>query len=603
MRGEVGRGGRDAAVSEIIATLLLVAMSIVFFAFAAFQLQALPPPGESVDADLQVSTNSQDQLVVANLGGEPISLKTLSVRLNSLSCSLRNYTASVPDGTSQDIGNIDDADMLRTGSRVATTCIGSQGGSLIVTGGDGNKRGVIVNTVLLGAPCNNGLDDDGDGKIDYAPGTGDPGCQSARDASERGTAICDNGADDDSDGRTDYNTNAALSDPGCASPSDSDPAHPEKKTGGPECDNDQDDNGDGKVDYNVNPGASDASCTGPTDPTEESECSNGVDDADGDTLVDLADPGCANAADVSELGAVECDNGIDDDADGKTDFNPTPGAGDPDCDDPLDDSEGPPLPRCNDGIDNDVDGKIDFPADPGCDDANDVSEKVPLGQSPQCDNNSDDDGDGKIDYNTAPLGNGDEGCEDPFDDNESTACSNGIDDDQDGLTDYAADTGCFGLADSDERGAIVCDDGDDNDLDGKHDYNINAGVGDAQCSSAGDTTEVAACGDGADNDGDGKTDYGAGNDPGCTDTNTDDSERGAPGVAPECDDTSDNDGDTKTDYPDDPGCTGADDTNELATGGGAKKCDNGADDDGDTKIDYPDDPGCTDPADPTENSA
>jgi hypothetical protein len=65
-------------------------------------------------------------------------------------------------------------------------------------------------------------------------------------------------------------------------------------------------------------------------------CRNGIDD-DGDGLVDLADPGCANASDTSERNAaVACDNGFDDDGDGKIDL------ADSDCTSPADTSEGPP---------------------------------------------------------------------------------------------------------------------------------------------------------------------------------------------------------------------------------------------------------------------
>ena len=52
-------------------------------------------------------------------------------------------------------------------------------------------------------------------------------------------------------------------------------------------------------------------------------CSNGLDD-DGDGFVDLADPGCADAADNDERGpALVCDNGLDDDGDGATDCEDT----------------------------------------------------------------------------------------------------------------------------------------------------------------------------------------------------------------------------------------------------------------------------------------
>jgi subtilisin family serine protease len=80
-------------------------------------------------------------------------------------------------------------------------------------------------------------------------------------------------------------------------------------------------------------------------------CADGFDD-DGDGLVDLADPGCEDAADDSELGSVQCDNGEDDDEDGFTDS-----ANDPGCSGAEGTNE---SPRCQDGVDNDGDGRTDF---------------------------------------------------------------------------------------------------------------------------------------------------------------------------------------------------------------------------------------------------
>jgi hypothetical protein len=52
-------------------------------------------------------------------------------------------------------------------------------------------------------------------------------------------------------------------------------------------------------------------------------------------------------------------------------------------------------PDCNDGLDDDGDGLTDYPDDPGCTDAFDVDER---GASFECDNGLDDDGDGLIDF-------------------------------------------------------------------------------------------------------------------------------------------------------------------------------------------------------------
>jgi subtilisin family serine protease len=102
------------------------------------------------------------------------------------------------------------------------------------------------------------------------------------------------------------------------------------------------------------------------------DCSNGLDD-DGDGLIDLEDPGCDGADDLSEKapGRV-CDDGEDNDGDGLVDFPEDPG-----CLHPaflLED------PQCQDGIDNDGDGKMDYDAGLAANGSTD-----PAGPDPQCD--------------------------------------------------------------------------------------------------------------------------------------------------------------------------------------------------------------------------
>jgi hypothetical protein len=60
--------------------------------------------------------------------------------------------------------------------------------------------------------CDDDLDNDGDGDVDYPD---DPGCQSARDNSEAPNPQCSDGVDNDGDGRTDH-----PDDPGCRSARD-----------------------------------------------------------------------------------------------------------------------------------------------------------------------------------------------------------------------------------------------------------------------------------------------------------------------------------------------------------------------------------------------
>ena len=74
-------------------------------------------------------------------------------------------------------------------------------------------------------------------------------------------------------------------------------------------------------------------------------------------------------------GAAQCNNGVDDDADGAIDFPDDPGCAaiDDNTESPNPDGEGPTR-ACNDGVDNDADGFVDFPNDPDCTDSFDNAE-------------------------------------------------------------------------------------------------------------------------------------------------------------------------------------------------------------------------------------
>ena len=216
------------------------------------------------------------------------------------------------------------------------------------------------------------------------------------------------------------------------------------------------------------------------------ECNDGVDN-DGDGLTDFPeDPGCEDAVDTSERERA-CANGIDDDEDGATDFPADPGCASYEDDDEFNEA---PLPECADGIDNDRNGEIDE-QDPGCVSAADPSEDTPA-EPPVCADRIDNDMDGIIDFPLEPgciaAGDGDE--QDPAG---LTACGNQVDDDGDGLTDYPADPGCMGVGDQNEEDKQVspeCADGQDNDLDGRTDYPDDDG-----CVAASDSSEKGSCGD------------------------------------------------------------------------------------------------------------
>jgi hypothetical protein len=99
------------------------------------------------------------------------------------------------------------------------------------------------------------------------------------------------------------------------------------------------------------------------------DCQNGLDD-DGDGKIDTLDAGCANAADLSERTTLYvCDDGLDNDGDTFIDFPFDPG-----CAHAKGKKENP---QCNDGLDNDGDTFIDYPADTFCTSASGGAEVAP----------------------------------------------------------------------------------------------------------------------------------------------------------------------------------------------------------------------------------
>ena len=140
-------------------------------------------------------------------------------------------------------------------------------------------------------------------------------------------------------------------------------------------------------------------------------------------------------------GLTQCQNGLDDDSDGRVD------AFDPGCTDGSDNTEAPDVvgAQCHDGIDNNGNGLADFPNDPGCLAAG----AREAGGVQVCSNGRDDDGDGMVDYP------GDSGCMGAADRTEALegralACSDGYDNDGDGLTDWGFDPDCDAPADDSE---------------------------------------------------------------------------------------------------------------------------------------------------------
>jgi hypothetical protein len=169
-------------------------------------------------------------------------------------------------------------------------------------------------------------------------------------AADRSSSLpqCENGLDDDRDGLIDW-----PADPGCFDGPDNDeynsPPPPPPPPAGP------------------------PPPPPPPPPSQLPHCENGLDD-DGDGLIDWpADPGCFDGPDNDEYNSPpHCSDGYDNDGDGRIDYPNDPGcASNSDLDEY---NPPPPAAKCADGVDNDGDGKVDYPNDPGCTGSSDDDE-------------------------------------------------------------------------------------------------------------------------------------------------------------------------------------------------------------------------------------
>jgi hypothetical protein len=125
------------------------------------------------------------------------------------------------------------------------------------------------------------------------------------------------------------------------------------------------------------------------------------------------------------------------------------------------------VAECEDGVDNDGDGRVDYdPGGPlddwGCRSANDNTESP----NPECSDSIDNDSDGKIDGFDVSCNKGGNFHGRHDDEANPTACVDDFDDDFDGLVDYPDDPGCSSRADDRE-------DPDDSDADGLNDADDN----------------------------------------------------------------------------------------------------------------------------------
>jgi hypothetical protein len=293
-----------------------------------------------------------------------------------------------------------------------------------------------------------------------------------------------------------------------------------------------------------------------------------------------------------------CDDGRDDDGDGKMDYPNDPGCDAPDDADEMDDCpSGPNCPACGNGVDDDNDGQTDFPNDTACTSASGPSEAA-------CPNDMDNYG-----AITGPVSMGDLSmAHHDF----TASCQSSTGNDASFILDLPVDVASLTI-DTNGSGLdsvvtlwqgtcateIECD---DDDGDGTQSLitrtNVTAGTyaitvagyssgnnGPFTLNVHGTLAENASC----ENTLNGILAC----EPGTTCAGTMGSRTCMPAA---CRDGVDNDGDGKIDYPLDPGCANAnddDETDDCPTGPNCPVCSNGVDDDTDGQIDYPNDPSCT----------
>jgi hypothetical protein len=285
-----------------------------------------------------------------------------------------------------------------------------------------------------------------------------------------------------------------------------------------------------------------------------------------------------------------CSDGIDDDADGKTDYPNDPGCGSPDGATETDDCPtGPNCPECANGRDDDTDTKIDYPADTTCKAAGDASEACSTSEGVQ--------------LITTPATTGTTvGATDDF--HPTCGSSTSLSPDRTFRLDLPATTtlalnttgfdSATALLDSTCGGtAVSCSDpalmtvnnlaagtyyfvvdGFFTTSTGPFTVNVSGKIANgASCESALAQSGALTCGNGF----------------ACKGTVGSRTCRTA-----QCNDTLDNNGDGKKDFPADPGCLSASDDTEttVCPGANCPVCANGLDDDMDGKIDFPLDTSC-----------
>ncbi len=311
---------------------------------------------------------------------------------------------------------------------------------------------------------------------------------------------------------------------------------------------------------------------------EGQTCYSGQDD-DGDGWVDQEDPDCLYGSWEIGFSSAQCNNGFDDDGDGLADGL------DDDCPHAHADAEQTLDPTCADldddgeALDNDGDGWAND-ADPDCAEPG-HAEDGEYNSLFACSDGIDNDGDGDIDADDTACANARDNTEDGP--NGKYRCNDDYDNDGDGWVDDD-DPDCAIYDAEGGLGTTACNDGLDNDGDGFADWE------DVDCLTGADASEEATdstCADEEDNDEDGWIDT---EDPDCLFGGSEDGAFGGLFLCNDGEDNVDEDGqlDGKIDV-DDRDCKSALDNVEHRLASGS--CQDGVDNDGDGYSDDAD-PDC-----------
>ncbi len=230
--------------------------------------------GQSYSQTLTSSDTQGDPSLETVSGSLPDGVEILGMQLSGVPTTAGSYTFTlrVADGVSP--GDI------YSNQKTFSIVVGNASSS-----GGGGSSGSIPYA------CNDDIDNDGDGSIDYPF---DVGCDSYSDTSEFNTNVpslfaCNDASDNDGDGFVD------MSDPGCLSPFDNDEFNSQVVF--PACNDGIDNDGDGKIDFQAGSNG-DPGCISPFDSSEQNSISTNEPPEDENT--DVTTPPDTNGGSESE---------------------------------------------------------------------------------------------------------------------------------------------------------------------------------------------------------------------------------------------------------------------------------------------------------------